>query len=129
AVQRIHEWKASFGSTAITVLMAFFTSNPDYQTQTARKAFADNQLEDSRFIYENPESEDNPGAFLSEYFLRTFATHLNAIVGHEKVETLDCGIMSFDTALALTAAAVSHVFSSDLFLTSFSGRVCTFLGV
>lgn len=109
--------------------MAFFTSNPDYQTQTACKAFADDQLEDSRFIYENPESEDNPGAFLSEYFLRTFAMHLNAIAGHKKVETLDCGIMSFDTALALMAAAVSCVFSSDLFLTLFSGRACTFLGV
>ncbi|KAG0704887.1 hypothetical protein DFH29DRAFT_873367 [Suillus ampliporus] len=71
AVQKIHEWKASFGSTAITVLMAFFASKPEYQTQAARKAFADDQLEDSRFIYENPESEDNPGAFLSDCSCRS----------------------------------------------------------
>lgn len=103
--------------------MAFFTADPDFETQAACKAFADDQLEDSRFVYENP------GAFLSEYFLRIFATHLNAITGHEKVDTLDCGMMGLETALALTAAAVSHVFSSDLFLTLFAGRVHAYLGV
>jgi hypothetical protein len=109
--------------------MAFFTADPDFETQAARKAFADDQLEDSRFVYENPENDNNPGAFLSEYFLRIFATHLNAIAGHEKVDTLDCGMMGLETALALTAAAVSRVFSSDLFLTLFAGRARAYLGV
>lgn len=110
-MNKIHEWMTSFGSMAITVLMAFFTSNPEYQTQAARKAFTDDQLKDSRFVYENPESQDNPGAFLSVYFLRIFATHLNAIAGHEKVDTLDSGIMCFETALALTAAAAERALS------------------
>ncbi|KAG1846294.1 hypothetical protein F4604DRAFT_1936515 [Suillus subluteus] len=105
AVQKIHKWKALFGSTAITILMAFFASKPEYEMQAEHKAFTDEQLEDSRFVYKNPESEDNPGAFLSEYFLCTFTTHLNAIIGHEKVDTLDSGIMGLETALALTAAA------------------------
>ncbi|KAG2072853.1 hypothetical protein BDR04DRAFT_1116736 [Suillus decipiens] len=105
AVQKIHEWKALFSSTAITVLMAFFTADPEYEMQAVRKAFTDDQLDDLRFVYKNPENDDNPGAFLSEYFLCIFATHLNAIAGHEKVDTLDCGIMGLETALALTAAA------------------------
>ncbi|KAG2107311.1 uncharacterized protein F5147DRAFT_545376, partial [Suillus discolor] len=110
AIQKIHKWKASFGSTAITVLMAFFASDPEYEMQAARKSFADDQLKDSRFVYKNPESEDNPGAILLEFFWCTFAMHLNAIVGHEKVDTLDCGIIGVETALALTAAAMSQVF-------------------
>jgi len=66
ACQRIHEWRASFGSTAITVLMAFFALMGDeYKTQEARKEYAEYQLEDSRFVYEDPDSEERPGAFLS----------------------------------------------------------------
>ncbi|KAG2151130.1 uncharacterized protein EDB93DRAFT_1249620 [Suillus bovinus] len=87
AVQKIHEWKASFGSTAITILMTFFTAtNPEYETQAARKSFANDQLEDSCFIYKNPDR-------------------------HEKVDTLDSGMIGFETALALMAAAVERALS------------------
>ncbi|KAG1854222.1 hypothetical protein F4604DRAFT_1932824 [Suillus subluteus] len=32
ASQRIHKWQAAFGSTAISILMAFFSSEPKYKT-------------------------------------------------------------------------------------------------
>ncbi|KAG1741479.1 uncharacterized protein EDB91DRAFT_1052473 [Suillus paluster] len=109
ALQRIHEWRASFGSTAITVLMAFFASKPEYQTQAAHKEFAVNQLEDSCFVYEDPDNEDHPGAFLSEYILCIFTAHLNVIAGNQKIDTLESGMPCYETALALMTAAVSLV--------------------
>ncbi|KAG1801159.1 uncharacterized protein BJ212DRAFT_1213683, partial [Suillus subaureus] len=86
--QRIHEWRASFGSTAITVLMAFFTSTPDYETQEARKEYAEYQLQDCCFIYEDPDNKEQPGAFLSEYILHIFAAHLTTVAGKVRVDSL-----------------------------------------
>ncbi|KAG2029451.1 hypothetical protein BDR03DRAFT_880725, partial [Suillus americanus] len=63
ASQRIHEWQAAFGSTAVGVLMAFFASTLEYQAQEARKEYAEYQLQDCHFIYEDPNNEEQPGAF------------------------------------------------------------------
>ncbi|KAG2118677.1 uncharacterized protein F5147DRAFT_647830 [Suillus discolor] len=51
--QRISEWRGNFGSTAITILMAFFASTDEYKTKEARKEYAEYQLEDSRFIIDS----------------------------------------------------------------------------
>ncbi|KAG2335881.1 hypothetical protein BDR05DRAFT_858203, partial [Suillus weaverae] len=61
---RVHEWRGHFGSTAISILMTFFSSTNEFKTKEARKAYAEYQLEDSRFVYEDPDNEDSPGAFL-----------------------------------------------------------------
>ncbi|KAG2114748.1 uncharacterized protein F5147DRAFT_677789 [Suillus discolor] len=108
--QRISEWRGNFGSTAITILMAFFASTDEYETQEARKAYSEYQLEDFRFVYEDPDSEDSPGAFLSEFILRIFATHLDAIHGRQTVDSLDFGLPTYQTALALTTAAAERAF-------------------
>ncbi|KAG1843254.1 hypothetical protein C8R48DRAFT_780773 [Suillus tomentosus] len=76
--QRISEWRGNFGSTAISILMTFFASTDEYNTKEAQKAYTEYQLEDSRFVYEDPDSEDLPGAFLSEFILHIFAVQLNA---------------------------------------------------
>ncbi|KAG2143882.1 hypothetical protein BD769DRAFT_1382947 [Suillus cothurnatus] len=68
------------------------------------KAYLENQLEDSCFIYEDPDSEDSPGAFLSEFILCIFAAHLNAIQGHQFIDTLNVALPGYQTALALTTA-------------------------
>ncbi|KAG1846460.1 hypothetical protein F4604DRAFT_1688399 [Suillus subluteus] len=109
ATQRIHEWRATFDSTAISVLMALFSSEPEYKTQAACKEYAEDQIEDLRFIYEDPDNNDHPGAFLSEYILHVFAAHLAAIIGRVRVDALiEFGKPSYITALALTAAAAEH---------------------
>jgi hypothetical protein len=106
--QRIHEWRAGFGSTAVSVLMAYFASTPEYKTQEAREEYAEDQLQDCRFVYEDPDNEEQPGAFLSEYILRIFASHLSAISGRVRVDELvEFGKPGYLTALALAAAAVS----------------------
>ncbi|KAG1838890.1 hypothetical protein F4604DRAFT_1941127 [Suillus subluteus] len=64
--QRISEWRGNFGSTTITILMVFFASMDEFKTKEARKDYAEYQLEDSHFVYEDPDNEDSPGAFLSE---------------------------------------------------------------
>ncbi|KAG1732518.1 hypothetical protein EDB19DRAFT_1912030 [Suillus lakei] len=66
--QRISEWRGNFGSTAITILMAFFASTDEYKTKEAWKAYAKYQLEDSCFVYEDPERKDSPGAFYQNSF-------------------------------------------------------------
>jgi hypothetical protein len=90
--------------------MAIFASmGDDYKTQESRKEYAEYLLDGLRFVYEDPDDEEQPGAFLSEFILRIFATHLNAIHGHEKVDTLDTMMLGHQTSLALTTAAVSLV--------------------
>ncbi|KAG1786220.1 uncharacterized protein HD556DRAFT_1449957 [Suillus plorans] len=106
--QRISEWRGNFGSTAITILMAFFASTDEYKTKGARKEYAKYQLKDSRFVYEDPNNEDSPGAFLSEFILRIFAVQLNATQGHQIIDSLDFGLPAYPTALALTTAAAKR---------------------
>lgn len=88
--------------------MAYFASTPEYKTQEAREEYAEDQLQDCRFVYEDPDNEEQPGAFLSEYILRIFASHLSAISGRVRVDELvEFGKPGYLTALALAAAAVS----------------------
>ncbi|KAG1894964.1 uncharacterized protein F5891DRAFT_984657 [Suillus fuscotomentosus] len=102
--QRISKWRRNFGSTAITILMVFFASTNEYETPETQKAYSEYQIEDSCFVYEDPDSEDSPGAFLSEFILHIFAAHLNAIQGHQLIDTLNVGLPGYQTALALTTA-------------------------
>ncbi|KAG2101878.1 uncharacterized protein F5147DRAFT_655191 [Suillus discolor] len=97
--------EGSLGSTAVSVLVMFFTSNDDFQAPKARKKYAEYQLEDSCFVYEDPDNEDSPGAFLSEFILHVFAAHLDAIQGYEKIDIIDCGLPGHQAALALATAA------------------------
>ncbi|KAG1867519.1 hypothetical protein C8R48DRAFT_772013 [Suillus tomentosus] len=107
--QRVHEWRASFGSTAVTVLMAFFTSTLEYETQEAREEYTEYQLQECRFIYEDPDNEEQPGVFLSEYILCIFAAHLTAVAGKVRVDSLvEFGKPGYQTALALTAVAAER---------------------
>ncbi|KAG2029543.1 hypothetical protein BDR03DRAFT_880435 [Suillus americanus] len=107
--QRIQEWRAGFGSTAVSILMAYFASTPECKTQEAREEYAEDQLQDCRFVYEDPDNEEQPGAFLSEYILRIFASHLSAISGRVRVDELvEFGKPGYLTALTLAAAAAER---------------------
>lgn len=89
--------------------MMFFTLNNDFKTPDAQKEYAGDQLVDSHFGYEDPDNEDLPGAFLSEFILRIFATHLNTVYGYEKINTIEHGLPGHQTSLALATAAVSFL--------------------
>ncbi|KAG1844000.1 hypothetical protein C8R48DRAFT_618332 [Suillus tomentosus] len=107
--QRIHEWHAAFGSTTVSVLMAFCASTPKYETQEAHEEYAEYQLQDCHFIYEDPENEEQPGTFLSEYILCIFASHITAIAWRVRVDALvQFGKPGYVTALALAATAAEH---------------------
>ncbi|KAG1882226.1 hypothetical protein F4604DRAFT_1921955 [Suillus subluteus] len=106
ASQCIHEWWAAFSSTAIGILMAFFASTLEYETQEACKEYAEYQLQDCRFMYKDPNNEEQPGAFLSKYMLCIFATHLTAISGKVRVDALTKFVQpGYATALALSAVS------------------------
>jgi len=107
--------------------MAFFTSTPEYQAQDARKEFAEYQLQDCNFIYEDPDNEEQPGAFLSEFVLHVFAAHLSSIAGRVRVDALvEFGKPGYPTALALTAVAVSYLYFFLFFLALFRGMLTIF---
>ncbi|KAG0701602.1 hypothetical protein DFH29DRAFT_1000134 [Suillus ampliporus] len=96
--QRVHD-----------VLIAFFASTPEYKTQEAREEYPEEQLEECRFVYEDPDNEEQPGAFLSEYILRIFASHLTAIAGQVRVDSLvEFGKPGYQTVLALSAVAAER---------------------
>jgi len=86
--------------------MAFFTSDQEYATTEARSQYALAQLKDFRFVYEDPDNEEQPGTFLSEFILCIFAAHISAIQGYEMIDTVDSGWPGYQSALALTTAAV-----------------------
>ena len=58
ATQRICEWQAGFGSTALTFLNAFFATNKGYETDGSRKKFAQGKLKNFKFLYENSVGEN-----------------------------------------------------------------------
>lgn len=58
AAQRTCEWCAAFGSTALSFLNAFFTTNPGFDTNEARVAFSTHQLQFFRFLYEFAEGDN-----------------------------------------------------------------------
>lgn len=96
--------------------MAFFASTPEYETQEAREEYAEYQLQDCRFVYDDPDNDEQPGAFLSEYILRIFAAHLTAISGKARVDALvEFGKPGYLTALALSAVSVSLHFIFSFF--------------
>ncbi|KAG1846205.1 hypothetical protein DFJ58DRAFT_730591 [Suillus subalutaceus] len=80
----------------------------EFKTKEACKDYAEYQLEDSCFVYEDTDNEDSPGAFLSEFILRIFAVQLNATQGHQIIDSLDFGLPGYQTALALTTAAAKR---------------------
>ncbi|KAG2074319.1 hypothetical protein BDR04DRAFT_1115819 [Suillus decipiens] len=86
-----HKWQASFGSTAITVLMAFFTSTSKYETQEACEEYTEDQLQECHFIYEDLDNKEQP------------------VAGKVRVDLLaEFGKPGYQTALVLTAMAAEH---------------------
>ncbi|KAG2112216.1 uncharacterized protein F5147DRAFT_650870 [Suillus discolor] len=89
--------------------MAFFASTLEYETQEACKEYAECQLQDCCFTYDDPDNDEEPGTFLSEYMLRIFAAHLTAISGKVRVDGLvEFGKPGYLTALMLSAVAAEH---------------------
>ncbi|GBE84412.1 hypothetical protein SCP_0603910 [Sparassis crispa] len=90
-IQRLDEWRSSFGSTAIAALELFFKSDSKYQKPEYRVKFSRCLLELRRFAYEDAKGSDPEefkGLFRSLLILRIFATHLSAIEGAIDVEGL-----------------------------------------
>jgi hypothetical protein len=75
--------------------MAFFASTDEFKTKEAHKEYAEYQLQDSRFVYEDPDNEDSPGAFLSEFILHIFTVQLNATQGRQIIDSLDFGLCTW----------------------------------
>ncbi|KAG2055892.1 hypothetical protein BDR06DRAFT_970370 [Suillus hirtellus] len=70
--------------------------------------YAGDQLVDSHFMYEDPDNEDLPGAFLSEFILHVFTAYLNVIYGYEQIDSIEHGLPGHQTSLALATAAAKH---------------------
>ena len=61
-MQRIYEWRSGFGSSAICIINAFFTSsvhNGEFDTNEACVAFSKLMLENLHFTYSSADG-DNP---------------------------------------------------------------------
>ena len=58
SIQRTCEWRAGFGSSALTFLNAYFDNNPGFETDEARVAYAQKQLKGYKFLYEYAEGDD-----------------------------------------------------------------------
>jgi hypothetical protein len=58
ANQRIHEWRSSFGSNALSMITTFFDSHDEFKSNDSRIRFAEEMLEDLAFCYEDTDDEN-----------------------------------------------------------------------
>jgi hypothetical protein len=56
--QRVYEWRAAFGSTAIAIVNAFFNHHSTFDTAKARTDFAVKQIKNLAFLYHKAEGDD-----------------------------------------------------------------------
>jgi hypothetical protein len=56
--QRIYEWRASFGSAALAIVNAFFSSHRSFDANEARVDFAQHQLKNFAFLYQKADGDD-----------------------------------------------------------------------
>ncbi|MGH7238925.1 MAG: hypothetical protein ACREHG_02545 [Candidatus Saccharimonadales bacterium] len=56
--QRVYEWRAAFGSAALSIVNAFFESNDEFNTNEARVEFAEYQLKNFAFLYQKAVGND-----------------------------------------------------------------------
>ncbi|KAF8218848.1 hypothetical protein L208DRAFT_1419320 [Tricholoma matsutake] len=97
-------------STAVAVVLAFCNANSDLKNSDEnRQEFAAQYLEHLRFLYHKADGDDAKkfkGAFHGPFILQTFASHLTAVKGAQKIHGID------DSqpygALAIATAAVEH---------------------
>ncbi|GBE85561.1 hypothetical protein SCP_0800780 [Sparassis crispa] len=123
-IQRLYEWRSTFGSTAISVVEAFFSTTPKYLDFAKRPSFAKALLKLSRFAFLSAKGENRSnftGLFRSPFMLRTFAIHLAAIEGAIDVEGLysEGSALTVNKAigaLGLTGAAVKRSLTLYKFL-------------
>ncbi|KAH9023765.1 hypothetical protein EDB85DRAFT_1894623 [Lactarius pseudohatsudake] len=93
AIQRLADsWRNVIGSIGISSVQTFCDSQDLLRdSDSERQKFASYYLEDLRFLYEDTDHEDKKkwkGLFRSPFILQTFAAHLGAIEGSQKVPDL-----------------------------------------
>jgi hypothetical protein len=71
AEQRVYEWRASFGSAALSMINQFFDSHGLFKTNESRKLFADHELDNLRFLFSDSESENPKVSFLASANCKT----------------------------------------------------------
>lgn len=107
-LRRINEWRSSFGSSALAMMLHFFStldSNDDIH------AAAEFLSTDSRFLWEDPDSSDPTKPFRSPFLLMLIAiTHLGHITACVDVPGWDTQAMasgrSGEGVIALASVAV-----------------------
>jgi hypothetical protein len=127
--QLADSWRSSIGSTALSVLIAFFESHENLKDSDDNRAeFAEYALDKLRFCYKKANGDDEEvgvfvfvlcscqryllqdfrGLYQGSFIVQTFGEHFSAIDGSQKVfgvhdpKARPCG------ALALSIAAVGN---------------------
>ena len=69
--QRVYEWRAAFGSTALAVVNNFFDSDKEgrYDTDELRQEYASAALHGHAFIYSKAEGDDSSVSAVIYLFL------------------------------------------------------------
>ncbi|KAG1883847.1 hypothetical protein F4604DRAFT_1677553 [Suillus subluteus] len=84
-IQRLSEWRSSFGSTAIVLIYDFLMSNSDCDPEV----LAGLLLKNYAFIFEDMDKRDPDSAFHSVFILQLLGkAHLNVINGHANIPAL-----------------------------------------
>ncbi|KAG1766908.1 hypothetical protein EV702DRAFT_980495 [Suillus placidus] len=84
--QRLSEWRSNIGSTALAIIVDFFSRIKDAPNAIVAKQL----LKNYAFMYEDSDNISRETAYLSVFVLQMIAsTHLSAIVDHTDVPALN----------------------------------------
>ncbi|KAI0707700.1 hypothetical protein C8Q76DRAFT_696068 [Earliella scabrosa] len=89
AIQRVYEWRGSFGSNALRALTHFFEKDSlgkKFRSDDDRALFCTDQLQNGQILYES--TDYRMGLYRSKHVLRTLAPHLETIKNAREVPGL-----------------------------------------
>ncbi|KAG2335667.1 hypothetical protein BDR05DRAFT_1003682 [Suillus weaverae] len=107
-VQRLSEWRSTFGSTAIALVIDFLLTNQDCDPQVLSRLL----LKDYAFLFADMDLRDPLGVYHSAFMLQLFGkAHLASIGGHANIPTLKTHTLATSGmvgAFSLCAAALER---------------------
>ncbi|KAG1730653.1 uncharacterized protein EDB91DRAFT_1252513 [Suillus paluster] len=117
-IQRLSEWRSTFGSTAIALIIDFLLTNADCDLQVLSHLL----LKDYAFLFGDMDLRDPLGVYHSAFMLQLFGkAHLACIGGHINIPTLKTHTLAtsgmvgtFSLCAAALECAVEMIANGDI---------------
>ncbi|KAG1795903.1 hypothetical protein EV424DRAFT_1353337 [Suillus variegatus] len=121
-IQRLSEWRSTFGSTAIALVIDFLLTNQDCDPQVLSRLL----LKDYAFLFADMDLRDLLGVYHSAFMLQLFRkVHLASIGGHANIPALKTHTLATSGMLerAVEMIAVGDIKAEDILAATSSTKI------